>query len=508
MRDQRKRAQREADKRLKDQRKQRQQEVKARREWREKEAQKAQSFQKARQTSIAQEVKADDDNLFNRASDRMHGYSSQMSRYIRLSISLRTSVGYSMLLLKLLVPLAIGLMILFGFLQAPNYAAKQQAVLETLPSSEASDVEVVLLKPDQPQANGFLIYDGWGIYLDMNPFQIRLQYQAPYQGQIAQMRFSLEKDWRTLTMLILGLLAILVLATLTFLTKGKRLNEKLLRPIIDITETAQKMNEKNLSARINVAGTQNELRDLAVVINDMLSRIEAAYNRQKQFVSDASHELRTPIAVIQGYAGLLERWGKDNPDVRDEAIAAIAGETRSMKELVENLLFLARHDKKTLSLSFEPFDSAEMLRELIRETEIIAKDHIIVDGGIVACTLRADRQTVKQAVRVFVENAIKYTQAGGTVSVSSAIQDHLLSITVTDNGRGIKKADLARVFDRFYRADEARNSQMGGHGLGLAIARIIAISHGGKIRVRSQPGQGSAFTLDLPIQGPPDTVSE
>ncbi len=497
MRDQRKRAQREADKRLKAQEKQRQQEIKAWQEQREKEA------QQARRQRVSR-MRAEDDNLFNRASDRVQG----LSRYIRLSISLRTSVGYSMLLLKLLVPLAVGLMIFFGFLRAPDYLAKQQAVLKTLPASEISGVEVMLIKPEQPQTNGFLIHDDWGVYVDLDPFQIRLQYQAPYQGQIAQLRFSLEEDLHTLTMLILGLLVILALSTFTFLTKGKRLNQKLLRPIIDITETAQMMNEKNLSARINVAGTQNELRDLAVVINDMLSRIEAAYNRQKQFVSDASHELRTPIAVIQGYAGLLERWGKDNPDVRDEAIAAIAGETKGMKELVENLLFLARHDKKTLSLSFEPFDSAEMLRELIKETEIIAQEHTILDGGIVACTLRADRQTVKQAVRVFVENAIKYTQVGGTVSVSSAIRDTFLSITVTDNGRGIKKADLARVFDRFYRADEARNSQMGGHGLGLAIARIIALSHGGKIRVRSQPGKGSAFILDLPIQGPQNIAEE
>lgn len=230
----------------------------------------------------------------------------------------------------------------------------------------------------------------------------------------------------------------------------------------------------------------------------MLDRIETAYNRQKQFVSDASHELRTPIAVLQGYAGLLKRWGKDNPDVRDEAIAAIASETQSMKELVENLLFLARHDKKTLSLSFAPFDSAEMLRELVKETEIIAVNHRVIGGTLAECTLLGDRAMVKQAVRIFVDNALKYTPPGGCVEIASRRLAQSLLITVSDNGPGIKKADLLRIFDRFYRADAARSGQVAGHGLGLSIARTIALSHNGKIHVKSKPGQGSAFSLELP----------
>ncbi len=488
-RDQKRRAQQEADRRQKEERKRQAQHAKE-----------AKAAWHARRAKAKAHEWAADDNPFNRASDRARGYSSLLSRYLRLSIGLRTSVGYSGLLLRLLIPMALALTILYGYLQAPNYLARQQAALETTPVSEVPGVEMRMIPPDQLGINGFVILDGWGVYIDENPFRVRLQYQEPYRGgDTAQLLFSLEEDWRVLSMLLVGLLVLLLYATFSFLTRGRRINAKVFQPIYDITETAQLMNEKNLSARINVAGTQNELRDLAVVINDMLDRIEAAYNRQKQFVSDASHELRTPIAVIQGYTGLLERWGKDNPDIRDEAIAAIAGETKGMKELVENLLFLARHDKKTLSLSFEPFDSRDMLLELIKETEIIAKEHRIEDGGIAPCTLLADRGAVKQAVRVFVENAIKYTPPGGSVAVSSEVKGQNLWITVTDTGQGIKKADLQRIFDRFFRADEARNSQTGGHGLGLAIARIIAVSHGGKIHVKSQPGQGSAFTLELPI---------
>lgn len=450
--------------------------------------------------SISSVESRPDENLFNRTSGRVHGYSSWITRYLRLSISFRASLGYSMLLWRMLIPLALLLAILYGFLQVPNYQAKQQEALELLPNPEVEGVEVIMLAPGE-ELDGFEIYEGWGIYWDPDQPVVKLQYIEPYStGRQAQLLFSMDEDWRVLKGLFVGLMGMLLFMTFSFMSRGKRLNAKLLRPIQEITETAQQMSEKNLSARINVAGTQNELRDLAVVINDMLNRIEAAYNRQKQFVSDASHELRTPIAVIQGYAGLLERWGKDNPDVRDEAIGAISSETQNMKELVENLLFLARHDKSTLALSYEPFNSAEMLREMIKETELIATEHNILPGEIAETTLVADRTSVKQAVRVFVDNAVKYTPPGGTVEISSRIKDTSLMIMVADSGPGIKKADLARIFDRFFRADEARNSQTGGHGLGLAIARIIAASHGGRIHARSQPGVGSVFTLEIPLE--------
>lgn len=438
-----------------------------------------------------------EDNLFNRTSGRVHGYSSRLQSYVRLSIGLRASLAYSVLLLRCVIPLALAMAVLFAALQAPNYGALRNAALEGLPAPEVEGVELILT--DEEHAGGFVVYDGWGAYWDTNPLRIRLQFREPYEGGTAQLLFSLEEDWRVLRGLLIGLFVMALLVSFSFITNGRRVNRKWLRHIDEITETAQTMNEKNLSARINVAGTQNELRDLAVVINDMLDRIEAAYNRQKQFVSDASHELRTPIAVIQGYAGLLSRWGKDSPEVLDEAIGAISTETQSMKELVENLLFLARHDKKTLSLTFETFEAGELLRETVKDTELIAARHHIEQGEIAECLLTADRPSIKQAVRVFIENAIKYTPEGGAITISSRVEGKSLFISVQDTGRGIKKADLARVFDRFYRTDEARNSSVGGHGLGLSIARIIATTHNGRIHVKSKPGQGSTFTLELPM---------
>lgn len=441
------------------------------------------------------------DNLFNRASGRVHGYSSRLSRYLRLSIGFRASIGYSLLMLRLLIPFAILLIVLYGFLQAPNYIALQREAVELLPNPGIAGVEVVAMLPEDEDTNGMTVYEGWGFYWCDESSSLYLRYLEPDDGGgYTQILFPLNEDLRVLGGLLIGLCLLVGLTIVNFMTRGRRVNAKLLRPVHEITETAQQMSEKNLSARINVAGTQNELRDLAVVINDMLNRIEAAYNRQKQFVSDASHELRTPIAVLQGYAGLLERWGKDNPDVRDEAIAAISSETQSMKELVENLLFLARHDKKTLSLSMEPFDSAGMLRELVKETEIIAKEHHILTGSIAEVTVVGDRASIKQGVRIFVDNALKYTPSAGSVEVSSELVGGHLRMTVSDSGPGIKKADLARIFDRFFRTDEVRSGSTSGHGLGLAIARIIAASHRGRIIARSQPGVGSAFTLEVPVK--------
>ncbi len=438
-----------------------------------------------------------DENLFNRTSDRVHGYSSRLKRYVRLSIGLRASAGYALLLWRMLVPMMLLLTVLYGCLRAGAYVSQRDEALAALPDGETEGVEILLL-PAGVEPGGWIFYEGWGVYVQEQPLEIFLQYAQDDGMYTVQLLFSLREDAFVLRGLLFGLAGLVLLCSVSFLIHGHRLNAKLLQPISDIAETAQQMSEKNLSSRINVAGTQNELRDLAVVINDMLDRIETAYNRQKQFVSDASHELRTPIAVLQGYAGLLKRWGKDNPDVRDEAIAAIASETQSMKELVENLLFLARHDKKTLSLSFAPFDSAEMLRELVKETEIIAVNHRVIGGTLAECTLLGDRAMVKQAVRIFVDNALKYTPPGGCVEIASRRLAQSLLITVSDNGPGIKKADLLRIFDRFYRADAARSGQVAGHGLGLSIARTIALSHNGKIHVKSKPGQGSAFSLELP----------
>lgn len=303
--------------------------------------------------------------------------------------------------------------------------------------------------------------------------------------------------------LFVVLIITLVLAELIRLRvlgqQADRISRKALSPISDIVTAARGLSASNLSERISADGAKDELLELTEVLNGMLDRIESAYNAQKQFVSDASHELRTPIAVIQGYADMLGRWGKSDPEVRDEAIAAISGETRAMKDLVEQLLFIARHENSPQRYQMEFFDLKEMAEESLKETRLIAGEHKITAGSIESAIVRGDRNALKQALRVFLENALKYTAPTGEITLSCVKEKGWARLTVQDDGIGISEEDLKRVFDRFYRAADVRGSEVDGHGLGLAIARMIVLAHGGRIEVQSRPGAGSRFHILLKL---------
>ena len=299
--------------------------------------------------------------------------------------------------------------------------------------------------------------------------------------------------------LILTLTAVELVRLRIMRRRAGQISRKALQPISEIVTAAKRMSASRLSERIAADGARDELRELIDVLNEMLTRIELAYNNQKQFVSDASHELRTPIAVIQGYADMLDRWGKADPEVRDEAIAAIRAESRGMKELVEQLLFIARHENANHRYEMEYFDLGEMAAETLRETQMIAGDHHVETKSMESVLVHGDRNALKQALRIFLDNALKYTAADGTIALSCVREGSWARLTVADNGVGIAKEDLRRVFDRFYRTPDARGGEVDGHGLGLSIARMIVQAHGGRIEVQSRPGAGSRFHILLPV---------
>ncbi len=252
-----------------------------------------------------------------------------------------------------------------------------------------------------------------------------------------------------------------------------------------------------LDTRLPLEGPA-ELRELTVAINAMLERLDEAYAAQTRFVSDASHELRTPISVIQGYAKLLDRWGKDDPKARQEAIDAIVAESQSMERLVEQLLFLAREDNHTLKLAPQKLDATELAAQVLKETALIDKTHPLRADWAGAVSLTADPAILKEGLRVLVDNACKYTPQGGAITLRVRAADGWVSFSVTDEGEGIAPEELPHLFDRFYRTDASRTRKTGGAGLGLAIARRIAESHGGYLTVQSCPGLGSRFTLTVP----------
>jgi len=317
-------------------------------------------------------------------------------------------------------------------------------------------------------------------------------------GQAIRMEINLYRPAVTLLWLLGAVVLSDALRMAIFLKRRERLNKSVLAPINDITDMAATLSASNLSNRINIAGTKNELKDLASVINSMLDRIERSYNSQKQFVSDASHELRTPIAVIQGYVNMLSRWGKEDPEVLEEGISAISQETTSMKDLVESLLFLARHDKKTLMMEMTQFDALEVATELHREAAMVTPEDSFVLSPSESCLIEADRGMIKQVMRILCDNAVKYTPKGGTIVIGVKAEADSCTLSVSDNGPGIPSEELPKIFERFYRSDSARKSEGGGHGLGLSIARIIVKAHGGKLRVRSKVGSGSTFYITLP----------
>lgn len=274
---------------------------------------------------------------------------------------------------------------------------------------------------------------------------------------------------------------------------------QIIQPIDRITRAARQINTKNLDARIDVGQAKYELKDLASTINAMMDRVQDGYKKQQQFVSDVSHELRTPISVIQGYANLLDRWGKEDPVILQEAIDALKKESKSMADLVEKLLFLARYDRDALKYEMKVLDFSELMDEVGKETEMIDGHHLISWTVEKDLFLTGDANRIKQVARIFVDNAVKYSPEGSPIVLRGYREGTYGVLEVEDQGIGIPKEKMKDVFERFFRTDESRSKNTGGYGLGLSIARIIVLQHGGKIRVRSQLGKGSVFAALFPI---------
>ncbi|MBP1927084.1 signal transduction histidine kinase [Sedimentibacter acidaminivorans] len=278
-----------------------------------------------------------------------------------------------------------------------------------------------------------------------------------------------------------------------------RTSYKLIGPIKKMTEITKTITVNNINTRLDVKDTQDELKELSETFNEMMNRIEQGYKTQQQFVSDASHELRTPIAVIKGYVNMLDRWGKNDKDILEESINAIKNETDSMQDLIEKLLFIARSDKQSISFTKEDFKICEILFEIEKETCMIDTKHNFDFKFYDDASIYADKNRIKQAIRIFIENAIKFTPQNGYIKVLSYIDEDYYVIKVSDSGMGIEKKDLDKIFNRLYRAEQSRNKDVGGHGLGLSIAKIIILGHKGKIKVKSTVDKGSEFIILLPF---------
>ena len=288
--------------------------------------------------------------------------------------------------------------------------------------------------------------------------------------------------------------------------KSFRVTRSALRPLSELTETAQNISKLTgklntidagqLETRISLESPQKELSGLEDAINGMLDRINESYNAQVRFVSDASHELRTPIAVIQGYANLLDRWGKNDEKVLQESIDTIKSEAQNMKGLVEHLLFLARGDNNTMRLNIETLDIGAIVAEVVRETKMIyASREIEFEAATDELSIPGDAQLIKQALRILIDNSAKFSPENEIIKVSLLADGDKVKISISDNGAGIAPEDLPHIFDRFFRSDDSRTRKTGGSGLGLSIAKWIVESHGGSAEVVSRKDIGTRVTL-------------
>lgn len=266
-----------------------------------------------------------------------------------------------------------------------------------------------------------------------------------------------------------------------------------------LEDAIENLSVQSPSARLSTG--QSELSGLENAVNNLISRMHEAYKQQTRFVSDASHELRTPIAVIRGYADLLSRWGKDDRKVMDESVEAIKDEADNMQRLVEQLLYLARGDAGRTPFVPAKVNLSELVKEAYEEYQLINTNHswkLRLDEGVY---VYGDEAMLKQALRILADNAIKFSPQNSTITLRVFKDDKGFGcFWVQDNGEGIKQADLSHIFERFYRSDPARSR--GGTGLGLSIAKWIVDRHQGHIDVFSAEGLGTRFTVNLPNYNP------
>jgi two-component system OmpR family sensor kinase len=277
-----------------------------------------------------------------------------------------------------------------------------------------------------------------------------------------------------------------------------------LAPVDAMVETARRISAEDLSRRLDTPARNDELGRLAAVLNDMLARLERSFAAVRQFSADAAHELRTPLTILKGELEVASRSPQSEEEYR-RVLTSCLEEVDRLSALVEDLLFLARSDSGNVSLPQTPVNLAEVLNDVAPALLALAED------AEVTCTIapgapvwvRGSETLLFRLIFNLGENAIKYTPAGGGVVITLTSSEKEASLQVSDTGQGIAPEEQERIFDRFYRGDQARSR--GGAGLGLALARSIVLVHHGRITVESNPGKGSCFCVMLPLAAPSTT---
>jgi heavy metal sensor kinase len=298
---------------------------------------------------------------------------------------------------------------------------------------------------------------------------------------------------------------LLLLAGLAFLSVvtalgGALLVQRALAPVDHIIKSAEQISSRNLSERLPLSGAGDELDRLSTSLNGMIRRLDEAFEQTRRFMADASHELRTPLTILNGELESLVEQNSGKPEVCEIADSALE-EVGRLKKTVEALFALSRLDAGEAQQESVPVNLGELVATTTDQMFLLAEDkNISIDCRCPKQVMvQGDRSRLKQVVVNLLDNAIKYTPAGGRIDVSVSARDHHAVFEVADNGIGIPSTALPHVFDRFFRTDDARSRELGGAGLGLAIVKSICLAHNGRVEVQSKEGEGSQFTVELPL---------
>ncbi len=305
---------------------------------------------------------------------------------------------------------------------------------------------------------------------------------------------------------LLLLLGILPLVALLALGGGSFLVQRALSPVDRIAASAERISSQNLSERLPVAQTGDELERLSLALNHMIQRLDEAFQYSRRFMADASHELRTPLTVLRGELESFVQEPQLSPEWRERLGSALE-EVERLASIVEGLFAISRLDAGEAQAEWVRFDLAQLAASTADQLYLLAEDKRIE----LSCAapkgvwVNGNRARLKQVVVNLLDNAIKYTPEDGTVTASVHVIDSKAVLEVADNGVGIPPEALPRIFDRFFRVDKARSREQGGAGLGLSIVKSICAAHHGRVEVTSKPGEGSRFRVELPLApAPPD----
>jgi len=301
----------------------------------------------------------------------------------------------------------------------------------------------------------------------------------------------------TMLVVITGLVAII----LSFVG-GRILSFQLLKPINSMIKTMKSIKETGLNKRVNINNQRDEMTELGIMFNELMDNLETSFQQQQQFVEDASHELKTPLTIIHGHLSLINRWGKDNPEVLERSLNLSLNETNRLIRMVSELLTLSRGDFSTTPTMLEDIKIKGVIEDVVENFLTLNRDYKIASTIDISSnfTLKIFKSHLEQIIIILLDNAIKYSRIKKEIKLHVRLQENNLAIEIKDYGVGIPEEDLPLVMNRFYRVDKARSRKNGGNGLGLAIAKRLLEYYKGSIEIKSVYGEWTKVIITIPIR--------